>query len=82
MRREARAEELSISYRSARRWDRPEVMPPSEAPEATQPRLAPCGSIPGVSTSSCLTSSLVLASRQVMAAVPTMTPSTGAAAVP
>ena len=54
-----------------------------DSPEATQPPSTPESSgIPGVSTRSCLTSSLVLASKQVMAAVPIMTPSTGAAAVP
>ena len=71
--RPVRAAVLSISWMSAPSWLRPEAIPPSAPPAATQ------WSTPTVSTKSCLTCGLVVASRVAIAAVPTRMPSTGMA---
>ena len=62
---------LSISWMSAPSWLRPDAMPPDAWPAPTQ------SVVPGVSTSSCLTSGAVVASSVAIAAVPTSTPSSG-----
>jgi hypothetical protein len=67
---------LSISWMSAPSWLRLDAMPPTAVP-------APIHSgVPGVSTSSCLTSGDVVASRVAIAAVATSTPSIGMAGYP
>ena len=76
--REAR---LSDSWMSAPSWLRPEVTPPPLRPAPTQPPLT-SSATPGVSTSICLTASVVVASLVAIAAVPTRTPSTGMAVSP